>query len=663
MQSTYKRALGDVRALGISAPVRLTYEASKRSGFHSLIFGAHRSVPKIRSTPVQIGNLEPPSAAARARTLEDAKLVLSDGVRVFGRRVPTGISEPWSHDPNTGQRWPATTAWWKIDIRSDQRLGDVKYVWEAARHRDLVVLARAARLDPDGPWAANLETLLRGWCAQNEPERGVNWYSSLELSLRAIAWSQVLALAEGQLSGSTRERMDEQLLATARHLMVELPYTLSSMRNNHLLGDALGLIVLARLFPHYGPARRWTRLGERLFASQLRRHMRPDGSMIEDSLSYHRFVLEMLVVRTLLGDAPDEVFTALRAASRHLAAIGVFDGEVPQYGDWDEGRVLASSGDPLDVAGSAALGLILTGDPLPLNRNHDELCWYAPDPASASAGKASGKAPLAVSGGIAYVRRGPWRIWFKVGAGNSHGHADLTSVWMQHAGRWIVADPGTGTYNGPLTVRNGFRTSAAHPVVRVDGRDQLGPHRAFRWLRAAQGHLAPPATIGDALLLFGWHDAYEQSDPRFRVARAVLVTDAYVAMVDMVRSPEELPRLDLTIPLGPEIEFHDGALVAEEVALALFGSDGGSSVRGDFENFIGWTSPTYGSWRPATWVSWSPKTPISVWGIGCTPRIEHQPNDAVLIGSLRLRGHWTPDGAELEVTDGDNSAAKTVLRA
>jgi hypothetical protein len=147
--------------------------------------------------------------------------------------------------------------------------------------------------------------------------------------------------------------------------------------------------------------------------------MMPDGSMIEDSLSYHRFVLEMLIVRTLLGNAPDDVLKALRGASRHLAAIGVFDGDVPQYGDWDEGRVLATSGDPLDVAGSAALGLVLSGESVPPDGDFDELAWYAPAGASASDAIAptSGSTSSAVSGGIAYVRRGPWRIWFKAGGG------------------------------------------------------------------------------------------------------------------------------------------------------------------------------------------------------------------------------------------------------
>ena len=33
--------------------------------------------------------------------------------------------------------------------------------------------------------------------------------------------------------------------------------------------------------------------------------------MIEDSLSYHRFVMEMLVVKQLLGDTSGEVSSAL----------------------------------------------------------------------------------------------------------------------------------------------------------------------------------------------------------------------------------------------------------------------------------------------------------------------------------------------------------------
>jgi hypothetical protein len=74
---------------------------------------------------------------------------------------------------------------------------------------------------------------------------------------------------------------------------------------------------------------------------------------------------------------------------------------------------------------------------------------------------------------------------------------------------------------------------------------------AFRWLRTAHGHLSRPAIIGDSTILFGWHDAYEQSENRFQVARAIVITDEYVAVVDILSSFEGSPRLDLTLPLGP----------------------------------------------------------------------------------------------------------------
>ncbi|GAB3957758.1 hypothetical protein GCM10027614_73840 [Micromonospora vulcania] len=486
--------------------------------------------------------------------------MLNEGLRVFGGRVATGVSAPWGTDPLTGRQWPTDDPWWRIDIRSEARLSDVKYTWEAGRHRDLVVLARAARLDPVGPWQDGLTGLLRAWCAESPPEQGVNWYSSLELALRAIAWNQILALVGDRLPRDVVTAMERLLLSSARHLMVELPYTVSSMRNNHLLGDALGLILLARMFPTARRARWWARTGEKMFAAQQRRHFGPDGRMIEDSVSYHRFVLEMLVVRVLLGGAPSSVRDALRAASLHLARLGVFDGDVPQYGDWDEGRVLASSGDALDVAGSAALGLALCGERLPARwyADFDELAWYAPTPDREATAEqftppTHTRPGATTSGGIALVDRGPWRVWFKVDGGPSHGHADLTSVWVKHGGRWLIADPGTGTYNGPLEVRNGLRTSAAHPVRRPDGRDQLVPHRAFRWLNTGRGHLGAPLVLPDRTIVFGWHDAYARGEHPVRVGRAVVVADRYVAIVEFADPPAAAASWSLTVPLHPEV--------------------------------------------------------------------------------------------------------------
>jgi hypothetical protein len=581
-------------------------------------------------------------------------------VRVFGLRTGTGVSAPWNTDPLTGRQWPADAPWWRIDLRSVARVSDVKYVWEAARHRDLVVLARADRLAPEGPWLDGLTQLLQTWCRQSSPERGVNWYSSLELALRAIAWCQVLSLAGDRLPTELTTTMERQLLASARHIMMELPYTLSSMRNNHMLGDALGLILLSRMFPHAPGRTLWAGVGEKLFAAQLSRHMRKDGSMIEDSLSYHRFVLEMLVVRVLLGDAPARTRDAMRAASIHLLRLGVFDGALPQFGDWDEGRVLASSGDALSTAGSAALGLALSGDTTPARWYHDfdELAWYGPaatdHPDSVHTRRSIETPQATVSGGIARIDRGPWRVWFKAGGGPSHGHADLTSLWVTHDGNWLLTDPGTGTYNGPLDVRNGLRTSAAHPVLRPDGRDQLGPHRAFRWLNTARGHIAPPLILTDRTIVFGWHDAYRRLGTGLRVGRAVVVADQYVAVVEFVDRADVVRSWALTLPLHPAVECRDDNLVSAGHTVGLFGLDGHSTVRGRSSPFAGWYSETYGRWEPTTWIEFETHRPaVMVWGFGTVPTNQHGDvqTESAMVDGLVLEVGWEDGAAVLVATD------------
>lgn len=592
---TLSSILKDVRALGTSAPLRAAYEGSKRTNAHRYLF---REVPGgHRSRPIPVGNHVPTTEVARQRCLTDAALIAEHGTRVFARRAGTGVHSSWATDPLTGRCWPEDTPWWQIDIRSEARMSDVKYVWEAARHRDLVVLARAAVLEPDGPWLDTLEAMLIRWCRECRPERGVNWYSSLELALRAIAWNQVLALVGDRLHAGLRAELDDQLVASARHILVELPYTMTSMKNNHLLGDGLGLVVLGRMFPDHPGSRRWQAIGDRLMLKQLSRHMRPDGSMIEDSLSYHRFVLEMLIVRVLIGDAPAQVVSAMRGAAQHLVNLGVLDGPVPQYGDWDEGRVLTDSAEAGSVAGAALLGRHLAGEPVDTGAwdDLDELAWYAEPPAGEGGAITTHDGPWA-SGHFSGAVHGDWRVWLKRDLTQSHQHADLTSVWVRGAGGWVIEDPGTGTYNGPLEIRNGFRTSAAHPVWHPADRDLLGPHRAFRWeqptVHCGYGH-GGDETMS---LLLSWHDGWTEG----RATRVVLVDASGVVVLDHL--PDGARDWTMTVPEGVG-------------ASGLHGLEG-TATTGEQEPFAGWHSPTYGSWSPRPWRTVRSDGGWVVWGVG-----------------------------------------------
>ena len=158
-----------------------------------------RGVDSIADRRSRVRHADRGSRRGRSRTLADARPSWTRG---------TASSDGGSRfsDPRTGSRsparacpGPAMTYWWDIDIRTDQRLGDVKWTWELGRHRDLVVLARAAALEPQGPWLDALEARLRGWFEIAAPEVGIHWYSNLEIALRIIAWMQIHSLVGEQL--------------------------------------------------------------------------------------------------------------------------------------------------------------------------------------------------------------------------------------------------------------------------------------------------------------------------------------------------------------------------------------------------------------------------------------------------------------------------------
>lgn len=637
----------DVAALGVMAPFRVAYEVGKRSGAHGLLLkrlAARPAQADLHALPAFIP-ARAPAGEVRERCLADARLIVDDGHRAFGRRVRVEGPDDWNVIGDSGVRWPSERWWWEIDIRTDARIGDVKWTWELGRHRDLVVLARAAWLEPDALWHTELVRRLRWWFATAQPERGVHWYSNLEIALRVIAWIQIYALVGDRLPDDVRGEMARHVAVARRHLLVDFPYTASSMRNNHLLGDALGLLAIER-FTGSPRASRVSRIAERAFAGQLSRHMRPDGSMIEDSLSYHRFVLEMLVVKLLLGDDSSALRDALAAASTHLVELGATEGSIPQWGDWDEGRVLASSGDPVDVAGSVLLGLTLTarGGLSDL----DEVAWYAgraglPDPTQVR--PASDRAVVRASGGQTHVRIGDWAVWFKCGTGPSHQHADLTHVSASYRGEWVLVDPGTGTYNGELEVRNAFRTSESHNGLRLLSRQMFEPHRAFRWLTSATPMLGQYWTGDDAAVVWGLHDAFVRHGDG-RVARVVVVQPHGVTCLDWREGAEDA---DLTIALPATV----GDLPAD---VRLFGLDGADTVHGQASPFAGYVSRTYGTWQPATWLQTKVTGEAPTWwGMrnGNGPEITVGECGDVLVDGLGLHLTFGSEGARLDIRDGE----------
>ena len=177
----------------------------------------------------------------------------------------------------------------------------------------------------------------------------------------------------------------------------------------------------------------------------------------------------------------------------------------------------------------------------------------------------------------------------------------------------MVVDPGTGTYNGPLEIRDAFRTSNAHNGFRVDNAHILTPHRAFRWLGDPKGASAPCLEIAGSKILFGAHDAFVP-DYDTRAARAVVVSNAGVFCIDWLERP--LPGT-LTLALAPGTAVAGESLVLPDGSeLRTLGLTDADVVTGSKSPFEGWHSETYGEWIPAPWLTARrAATAMSFWAV------------------------------------------------
>lgn len=644
------KLIDDVRALGFGAPLRAGYELSKRTIGHDIVFDRLVSRGQAPSSSQRLGTPISVSEQIAKTTRLYAGQVCGGRVEVFSKWIDLGAVPNWHLVLDGEGEWPFLP-WWKIDIRSEQRIGDVKWAWELGRFRHVVILARACWLDPHNDSFANeLRQQVTSFLDQNPAERGVHWYSNLELSLRAYAFLQILSLAEVTLGPPLCARVVDALYRTGRHLLADLPYTVSTMRNNHLLGDGVGLCTVGFAFADDSFGRRCGAMGDRLIRRFLKSAQRENGTFIEDSISYHRFVVELLSARLTLGPASEELGVSLRSAAEFMARLGVLDGEVPQYGDWDEGRVLMTAGDQKELAGSTRAGLCLGAGIRDEEwaSTSDEVAWYCfgtpgsvvPPPAVTDGRD--------VGGGIARAKSGNMLAFIKAPAGRSHNHADATAVSLHTPEGWLIGDPGTGTYNGDERIRNYFRSSDAHNVLRIGRLDQLEPHRAFRWKHRAEGGIIDPIPFAGGVVMGAWHRAYQRLDVPTTVIRVLISYDDASIVADFVSAPA-LGQLAVTF--GPEVVF-EGDVV--RLGGQMFRFDLAHRYKSVGEPAPGRWSSTYGSTQPTTRteVDTPANSPIA-WSLSRRPIDYTIEDQEIKFDHGRISVVWYVSSAELRVEFND----------
>jgi hypothetical protein len=255
----------------------------------------------------------------------------------------------WHVNPFNGARWPANVHW--CDLGSfGKDFGDIKSVWELSRFSWAYELVRAYLATNNPKYAEAFWELFEHWLENNEPNRGVNWKCGQECALRVMALC--FALFGFQHSPcTTEERIKKMFLALAVHGKRIEKFISDAVRqkNNHAITQAAGLYTLGILFPFFRYSRRWHRLGKKILEREGFRQIYEDGSYVQQSMNYHRLVLQAYLWCFRLADINGDEFTE-RLKNRLFKAVEWLyqmqndsTGRVPNYGPNDGAVILPLS--------------------------------------------------------------------------------------------------------------------------------------------------------------------------------------------------------------------------------------------------------------------------------------------------------------------------------
>jgi heparinase II/III-like protein len=537
--------------------------------------------------------------------------------------VELGSPPRWNRDPKTGIEAPLEFGK-LLDYRDADVVGDIKYLWEPNRHLHLVTLAQAYALSGKREYYEALQAQLESWFVACPYARGPNWSSALEAGIRlvnwAIAWQLVQPIAD-------REFEARWLRSVYEHAhFVRHWFSAHSSANNHLIGEATGVFIASLTWPHWPEMRAWGKAAKEVIEREALAQNAPDGVNREQAVWYQQFVLDMLVLSLLAGKANGEWFSAayearLEAMMDFIAAVMDVGGNVPMFGDADDGHLVRLDPHPeySPFRAALALGAVLfrRGDfKVKAARLDDKARWLL------GAGAAAQYEALELESTRLPVRQSfpqggyyilgadfdtPREIRAVVDAGPlgytsiaAHGHADALSFTLSVAGRELIVDPGTYAYHTQERWREYFRGTGAHNTVRIDGLDQSEQGGNFMWVKHARAGCALWLSTPDKDSFEGWQSGYTRLEDPVRHRRLIeLDKRARRLVIEDSLDMAETHEVELIFHFAEECRVDivaEGVLVEREgITLRLRLPEGGAAeiYSGSLAPLFGWISRAF----------------------------------------------------------------------
>ncbi len=423
--------------------------------------------------------------------------ILKGDVLFFSKTwKPLGLDYDWVTNPETGYHYDAHQHWTKINDFS-QEAGDIKFVWEKSRFSWLLTVCRYDyHYDEDHAEFA-IEQIL-DWIDKNPLNCGPNYKCSQETSIRILNWLFALNFYRKSeaLTDNRWNKIITSIYWQTDHVMKNINFSRIAVRNNHAITETLTLYLMGLMFPMMKGASSWKRKGKKWFEQEIDYQIEDDGTFIQDSMNYHRVVIQLLTYAIAIADKQGERFSDFVYEKAYKSVNFLYQcqeptsGWLPNYGANDGSLFFPlSDNDYRDYRPQLdALHGLLTETTLYENLNHnyyEDRGWFS---GCISNGRKlypkiekqyglvkfekSGYYLMRESNALTFIRCG----LFKTNGSNDQLHLD---VWYK--GRNILMDGGSYKYNTDEQTVRYFAGTESHNTVMVGDYDMMQKGTRFMW--------------------------------------------------------------------------------------------------------------------------------------------------------------------------------------
>jgi len=410
----------------------------------------------------------------------------------------------------------------KLNYRNPKQVGDIMYIWWLNRHQHLTPVALAFFATGNQKYSDFVINQLQSWLDDCKYPMGPAWLTGIEAGVRLITWMWIyrFLFAKGRPQNCSDDFLAAFLLSIKKHVrFIDTHWAKFSSANNHTIAEAVGILAATDTFPQLFPGEKFAERANKILLTEIKKQISSDGVDLEQAVSYHAFVLELLINACHFSPCvKSKILSTISKMANFLDALLDDNGNVPDIGDADNavatGIIQRSKSYYTEIADVArSISNISEINSLKIiSKNTHLYCG------TEIINKPPAKSQFFECGGYAV-----WKTKLKndlnihlcmylseLGYGKiaAHGHADSLSFTLYVNGEPVFIDPGTYAYHDEKKWRDYFRSTRAHNTLVINNLNQadiLGP---FLWSNKYFVHVYHAVLSEDQLDIKAEHDGY-----------------------------------------------------------------------------------------------------------------------------------------------------------